>query len=69
MLIALAVWVYGRWTAPGASAGRVRFGVIGGVIVHGFAGLFVGPVVLAVVWELGRAWISDELDDPSDTVL
>lgn len=41
----------------------IFIGVIGGVIVHGFAGLFVGPVVLAVVWELGRAWISDELDD------
>ena len=27
--IALGVWVYGRWTAPGASAGRVRFGYAG----------------------------------------
>ena len=44
----------------------IFIGVIGGVIVHGFAGLFVGPVILAVVWELGRAWISDELDDPAE---
>ncbi len=36
-------------------------GVIGGVLAHGIAGLFAGPVVLAVVWELGKAWISDEL--------
>jgi thiol:disulfide interchange protein DsbD len=41
VLIALAVWVYGRWTAPGASAGRVRFGVIGCVIA-GLAGLWLG---------------------------
>jgi predicted PurR-regulated permease PerM len=44
----------------------IFIGVIGGVIVHGFAGLFVGPVVLAVVWELGRAWISDTLDDTAE---
>lgn len=36
-------------------------GVIGGVLAHGIAGLFAGPVVLAVVWELGKAWIADEL--------
>ncbi len=36
-------------------------GVIGGVLAHGIAGLFAGPVVLAVVWELGKAWIVDEL--------
>ncbi len=29
VLIAMGVWVYGRWNAPGASAGRARFGVIG----------------------------------------
>ncbi|MEF3367373.1 AI-2E family transporter [Methylocystis sp. 9N] len=36
-------------------------GVIGGVLAHGFAGLFAGPVVLAVVWELGKAWIAEDL--------
>lgn len=35
-------------------------GVIGGVLAHGVAGLFVGPVVLAVVWELGKAWIAGD---------
>ena len=62
-VIALAVWIYGRWTAPGASAGRVRFGVAGFVVV-GAAGLWLGwprpmnavstPVAgqaPAVVWE------------------
>ncbi|HEY1792707.1 MAG TPA: thioredoxin family protein [Opitutaceae bacterium] len=28
VLIAMAVWVYGRWNAPGASAGRARFGQV-----------------------------------------
>jgi len=39
----------------------IFIGVIGGVLAHGVAGLFVGPVVLAVVWELGHAWITDDL--------
>jgi predicted PurR-regulated permease PerM len=38
----------------------IFIGVIGGVLAHGVAGLFVGPVVLAVVWELGNAWIAEE---------
>ena len=29
VLVAMGIWVYGRWHAPGASAGRARFGVIG----------------------------------------
>lgn len=41
VLIALAGWVYGRWTAPGASAGRVRFGVIG-CVAAGALGLWLG---------------------------
>jgi thiol:disulfide interchange protein/DsbC/DsbD-like thiol-disulfide interchange protein len=41
VLIAMGVWVYGRWTAPGASAGRVRFGVAG-LIVLAAAGLWLG---------------------------
>ncbi len=43
-------------------------GVIGGVLAHGIAGLFAGPVVLAVVWELTKAWIADDLklvNDPA----
>lgn len=40
----------------------IFLGVIGGVLAHGVAGLFVGPVVLAVVWELGSAWIAEEMD-------
>ncbi|WBK01814.1 AI-2E family transporter [Methylocystis parvus] len=39
----------------------IFIGVIGGIMAHGVVGLFVGPVVLAVVWELGSAWIAEEL--------
>lgn len=41
VLIALAVWMYGRWHAPGASAGRARFAVVSLVLV-GALGLWVG---------------------------
>lgn len=34
-------------------------GVIGGVLAYGIAGLFVGPVVLAVAWDLANAWIHE----------
>jgi predicted PurR-regulated permease PerM len=34
-------------------------GVIGGVLAHGIIGLFVGPVVLAVAWELLSAWAGE----------
>jgi predicted PurR-regulated permease PerM len=37
-------------------------GVIGGVLTYGIAGLFVGPVVLAVAWDLANAWIHDGKD-------
>jgi predicted PurR-regulated permease PerM len=34
-------------------------GVIGGVMTHGIGGLFMGPVVLAVAWELAKTWIEE----------
>ncbi|HET6374670.1 MAG TPA: AI-2E family transporter [Methylocella sp.] len=34
-------------------------GVIGGILAYGIAGLFVGPVVLAVAWDLANAWVYD----------
>ena len=37
----------------------VFIGVIGGVLANGVVGLFTGPVVLAVAWELARAWIAE----------
>ena len=38
----------------------IFIGVIGGTIAHGVIGLFVGPIVLAVAYELARTWIAAE---------
>lgn len=32
-------------------------GVIGGVLAHGVIGLFVGPIVVAVAWNVANAWL------------
>jgi predicted PurR-regulated permease PerM len=32
-------------------------GLLGGTIAHGIVGLFIGPIILAVAWELMMAWI------------
>jgi predicted PurR-regulated permease PerM len=34
-------------------------GVLGGTLAHGILGLFVGPIILAVAWELLMAWTRD----------
>jgi predicted PurR-regulated permease PerM len=38
----------------------IFIGVLGGTLAHGLIGLFVGPIVLAVGWELLAAWMRDE---------
>jgi predicted PurR-regulated permease PerM len=38
----------------------IFIGVLGGTLAHGLLGLFVGPIVLAVVWELVMAWSREE---------
>jgi predicted PurR-regulated permease PerM len=37
----------------------ILFGVIGGTISYGITGLFLGPIVLAVFWELLSAWLRE----------
>jgi predicted PurR-regulated permease PerM len=32
-------------------------GVIGGMLAHGIVGLFIGPIILSLAWELTVAWI------------
>ena len=32
-------------------------GVIGGTLAHGIVGLFIGPIILSLAWELTLAWI------------
>lgn len=38
----------------------IFIGVIGGTLAHGIIGLFIGPIILAVAWELMMAWIGRE---------
>jgi predicted PurR-regulated permease PerM len=35
-------------------------GVLGGMLAHGIVGLFIGPIILAVAWELTTAWIRED---------
>jgi hypothetical protein len=35
----------------------IIIGVIGGTLVHGIVGLFIGPITLSVARELTSAWI------------
>ena len=35
-------------------------GLLGGVLAHGIIGLFIGPIILAVTWELIAAWIKHQ---------
>jgi len=42
--------------------GVIFVGLLGGTLAHGIVGLFIGPIILAVGWELMMAWIGD---DPS----
>lgn len=46
----------------------VLIGVIGGTLTYGITGLFLGPVVLAVLWKLLLTWIEarQESMDPLD---
>jgi predicted PurR-regulated permease PerM len=43
----------------------ILIGVIGGTISYGITGLFLGPIVLAVIWELVEAWTRDSNDGSS----
>jgi predicted PurR-regulated permease PerM len=38
----------------------ILIGVLGGTLLHGVIGLFVGPIVLSVAWQLLVAWTRDE---------
>jgi predicted PurR-regulated permease PerM len=46
----------------------IILGAIGGTIAYGIIGLFFGPIVLAVAWELGVAWMNqaDHVDVDSE---
>jgi predicted PurR-regulated permease PerM len=41
----------------------ILIGVIGGTLSYGMTGLFLGPIVLAVIWEVLVAWIGLDQSD------
>jgi predicted PurR-regulated permease PerM len=43
----------------------ILMGVIGGTISYGLIGLFLGPVVLAVFYDLLRFWVADDPAAPA----
>jgi predicted PurR-regulated permease PerM len=38
----------------------ILIGVVGGMLVHGVIGLFVGPIVLSIAWQLLVVWTRSE---------
>ncbi len=47
----------------------VLLGVLGGLLSFGFIGLFLGPVLLAVVYNLISAWVESSRRPPSPPVV
>jgi len=47
----------------------ILIGVIGGTLAHGIIGLFIGPIILSVAWELAAAWIRTERGVPAASVV
>jgi len=45
----------------------ILLGVFGGTIVHGMIGLFVGPVILSIAWQLIMLWTRNELVENKTT--
>jgi predicted PurR-regulated permease PerM len=43
----------------------ILIGVIGGTLAHGIIGLFIGPIILSVAWELVAAWIKIQRGVPA----
>ena len=44
----------------------ILLGVLGGTLTHGIVGLFVGPVILSVGYELVKTWINSDSSLSSD---
>jgi predicted PurR-regulated permease PerM len=45
----------------------VMFGVLGGLAAFGLIGLFVGPVILAVLMAVWREWLEEQAEENTDT--
>jgi thiol:disulfide interchange protein/DsbC/DsbD-like thiol-disulfide interchange protein len=62
VLVAMGVWVYGRWNAPGASAGRARFGLVTCIMLlalGAWAGWPKAAAPNAITWE---KWSPDAVE-------
>ncbi len=46
----------------------ILIGVTGGTLAYGLIGLFLGPIVLSVFYELLVAWGQDQQDEPEKTL-
>ena len=46
----------------------ILLGVFGGTLAHGIIGLFIGPVVLALGYEILRVWIHDDQESASGEI-
>jgi predicted PurR-regulated permease PerM len=46
----------------------ILIGVIGGTLAYGLIGLFLGPIVLSVFYELMVAWVKDAQEQPQETL-
>ena len=47
----------------------IFIGVIGGTLAHGIVGLFIGPIILSVAWELTAAWIRTDQTGPASEAI
>jgi predicted PurR-regulated permease PerM len=45
----------------------ILIGVIGGLLAYGLLGVFLGPVIIALGYELFRAWVRGEQAVPRQT--
>lgn len=44
----------------------VLVGVLGGIFAHGIIGLFVGPVVLSIAWQLLISWVKSATEQSAE---
>jgi thiol:disulfide interchange protein DsbD len=54
VLVAMGVWAYGRWNAPGASPGRMRFGMLACLVLlatGAWAGWPMAAAPTDIVWD------------------
>jgi predicted PurR-regulated permease PerM len=47
----------------------ILFGVLGGAVAFGMLGVFIGPVLLTVFYELARSWVLHSRSFPPDTII